>query len=193
MVVWSQFMKLRAFAVAAPLLMLVAHAKAQVIEPPVGLYVGGAITQSKFDADNVDIDDIDDEDSGWKAILGYRFNRSLGIEGSFIYFGQATAPSESVGGPFLAEARAIPVYGVGFLPLGPVDLFGKIGMALVDAQGNVGAVEYDDRGIEFAYGLGAQFRLNRFAIRAEYEKFDTDAIGDLDLISVGVTYTFGAD
>ncbi len=31
-----------------------------------------------------------------------------------------------------------------------------------------------------------------FALRAEYEKFDTDVVGDLDLISVGFTYTFGS-
>lgn len=182
-----------ATVVAVPLFMIAADANAQSIEPPVGLYAGGAITQSTFDLDNFDIDDIDDEGSGWKGLLGYRFNRNLGIEGSFIYFGQSTAPSVPAGGPFLAEARAITAYGVGFLPLGPVDLFGKIGMALVDAQGNVGAAEYDDRGTEFSYGLGAQFRLNRFAIRAEYEKFDTDVIGALDLISLGVTYTFGTN
>jgi opacity protein-like surface antigen len=185
-------MKLLAAAVAAPLLMLAAQANAQASEPPVGLYVGGALAQSNFDEGNFDFDDIDDEGSGWKATLGYRFNRSLGMESSFIYFGKATAPSDLVGGP-LAEARSIPVYGVGFLPLGPVDLFGKIGMALIDAQGKVGEVEYDDRGIEFAYGLGAQFRLNRFAIRAEYERFDTGVIGNLDLISLGVTYTFGTN
>jgi hypothetical protein len=66
-------------------------------------------------------------------------------------------------------------------------------MALIDEQGNAGAVEYDERGIQFAYGLGAQVRLGRFAIRAEYEKFDTDLIGDLDLISLGVTYTFSTN
>lgn len=37
-------MKLVAAVVAAPLLMLAAQANAQAIEPPVGLYVGGAIT-----------------------------------------------------------------------------------------------------------------------------------------------------
>jgi opacity protein-like surface antigen len=186
-------MKLKTTAIAAPLLLLAAQANAQSIEPPVGLFVGGSISQSKFDVDNSSISGIDDKDNGWKAILGYRFNRNLGVEGSFNYMGTAKTPSASVGGDYLAEARAIPAYGVGFLPLGPVDLFGKIGIALVDAQGNVDGAEYDDRGSEFTYGVGVQFRLNRFAIRAEYEKFDTDVIGGLDLMSLGATYTFGSN
>jgi opacity protein-like surface antigen len=186
-------MKQIAVVLAAPLLMLAAQANAQMIEPPVGIYVGGAITQTKFDTADFGIDDIDDKDHGWKATLGYRFNRSLGIEGSFVYFGESTASSVAVGGPFLAESRALTAYAVGFVPVGPVDLLGKIGLARIDAQGNVGPLEYDERTNEFAYGVGAQMRLSRFAIRAEYEKFDTDVIGNLDMLSLGVTYTFGSN
>lgn len=189
-------MRLIATALSAPLLMLAAQANAQMIEPPTGLYVGGAITQSKFDSgnfDSSDFDDIDDKDHGWKAILGYRFNRNLGIEGSFVYFGESTAQSPSVGGPFLAESRALTAFAVGFIPLGPVDLLGKIGLGRVDAQGNVGALEYDERQNKLAYGIGVQMRLTRFAVRAEYEKFDTDVIGDLDMLSLGLTYTFGSN
>ena len=48
-------------------------------------------------------------------------------------------------------------------------------------------IEDDD--IELAYGAGAQFNLGALGLRAEYEKFDTDVIGDLDVISAGVTFT----
>ena len=34
--------------------------------------------------------------------------------------------------------------------------------------------------------------LQNLGIHAEYEKFDTDVVGDLDLITVGATYSFGA-
>jgi OmpA-OmpF porin, OOP family len=186
-------MKPMTTALAAPLLMLAAQANSQEIDPPVGLYAGGALTQSNFDVDDFGIGGIDEKGSGWKLLLGYRFNRNFGVESSFIYFGQATVPANVVGVPYLAEVRAIPAFGVGFIPLGRVDLFGKIGMALIDAQGTVGTEEYDDRGIKPAFGLGAQLRLNRFAIRAEYEKFDTDVIGNVDLISLGISYTFGSN
>ena len=62
--------------------------------------MGAGITQSRWDADNFDVDDLDDEDNSWKAIAGYRFNPN-------------------------------------------------------------------------------------------YEKFDTDVVGDLDLITLGATYSFG--
>ena len=63
--------------------------------------------------------------------------------------------------------------------------------ARIDGEGSFGAVNFNDDDTEVAYGAGARFRLQNFAINAEYEKFDTDVVGDLDLISLGVTYTFG--
>ncbi len=38
--------------------------------------------------------------------------------------------------------------------------------------------------------LVLQVPLRNFGLRAEWEKFDTDSIGNLQLISVGLTYTF---
>jgi opacity protein-like surface antigen len=167
---------------------------AQDAAPTTGFYVGGSLAQSRFDSDNFDVDDIDDEDNSWKAIVGIRTLPQLGFEANYINFGKSTAPSVSAGGPFLADADGYAVYGVGFLPLGPVDLFLKAGISRIDAKGNVGAVFYDDKATEFAYGGGLQWRLgSSFALRAEYEKFDTDVIGDLDLVSVGFTFTFASN
>jgi hypothetical protein len=47
-----------------------------VIEP--GFYLGAGITQSRWDADNFEVDDVDDEDNSWKVIAGYRFTRIWG-------------------------------------------------------------------------------------------------------------------
>ncbi len=49
---------------------------------------------------------------------------------------------------------------------------------------------YEDKETELAYGAGVQFNLGNLGLRAEYEKFDTDVVGDLDVISIGATYTF---
>ncbi len=38
--------------------------------------------------------------------------------------------------------------------------------------------------------MGARWRIQNFGVQLEYEKFDTDVVGDLDLLSLGVTYTF---
>ncbi|MEO6186622.1 MAG: porin family protein [Steroidobacteraceae bacterium] len=158
-----------------------------------GFYVGGSLTQSRFDSNNFDVDDIDDEDNSWKAIAGMRVSPHLAFEANYINFGKSTAPSVNAGGPFVADADGFAIYGVGLLPVGPVELFGKAGVSRIDAKGNVGAVFYEDKATQFAYGAGVQLRLNQFALRAEYEKFDTDVIGDLDLISVGFTFTFASN
>jgi hypothetical protein len=173
-------------------MLLSTGALAQDAEPATGFYIGGAFTQARFDNDDFDVEDIDDEDNSWKLIAGIRPSSGFAFEANYINFGESSAPSVSVGGPFEAKAEGFALFGVGILPAGPIELFGKVGAARIDSKGNVGAVFFDDKATEFAYGVGAQLRLGGFAIRAEYEKFDTDVIGDLDLISVGFTYTFGS-
>lgn len=156
-----------------------------------GLYIGASATQSRFDPDNFEVDDIDKDDTGWKLIAGYRATPNWGLEATYTNFGKSNAPAVAVGGPFEAKAEAFSVFGVGLMPIGPVDLFLKVGASRIDAKGNVGAVFFEDEDIELAYGAGVQFNLGRLGLRAEYERFDTDVIGDLDVISAGVTFSFG--
>lgn len=165
---------------------------ASVASATEGFYVGGGVLQSRFDSDNFSVDDIDNDDTSWKVLAGFRLTPNFALEGAYTRFGEATAPSVAVGGPFEARANAFSAFGIGLWPIGPVDLFAKVGAARIDARGNVGAVFFDDEEIEFAYGVGAQFNIGPVALRAEYEKFDTDVIGDLDVISLNVVFTFGA-
>lgn len=160
--------------------------------PTTGFYLGAGFTQSRFDNDDFDVDDIDNEDNSWKAIVGFRPHPNFAAELNYVNFGKSTQPSVPAGGPFEADAEGFAAFGVGIMPVGPVELYGKLGVARLDSKGNVGAVFFDDKATEFAYGAGIQFRLGGLGIRAEYEKYDTDVVGDLDLITVGLTYTFGA-
>jgi predicted porin len=163
---------------------------AQDVEDTKGFYFGGGITQTRFDEDNFDVDAVDDEDNSWKAIAGYRFVPQFAVEGNYIDFGQATAPALIPGtAGFASEAKAFALYGVGFIPVPFVDLFLKAGAAQIDAEQRGPTINREDDVTEFAYGAGAQARLGNLAIRAEYEKFDTDIVGDLDLISLSATFT----
>jgi OOP family OmpA-OmpF porin len=47
-----------------------------------------------------------------------------------------------------------------------------------------------DDGTDFSYGVGAQFRVWSLSLRAEYERFDIGDADTVDLISLGVTWTF---
>lgn len=179
-------------ALSAALLFGTGAVMAQGAEPNTGFYIGGGLTQSRFDNDDFDVDDIDDEDNSWKIILGARPHPNFAIEANYVNFGEATQPSVPAGGPFEADADGYALFGLGIVPLGPVELYGKLGVSRIDSKGNVGAVLFEDKATELAYGAGLQFRIGALGLRAEYEKYDTDVIGDLDLITVGLTFTFGA-
>lgn len=47
-----------------------------------------------------------------------------------------------------------------------------------------------DDGIDFTYGIGAQVRVWSLSLRAEYELYDIADADTVDLLSVGVTWTF---
>jgi OOP family OmpA-OmpF porin len=184
--------KLALAILVAAQLPLAGLAMAQDRDAATGFYAGGGLTQSRFDTDNFSVDDIDDEDNSWKVIAGFRFNPNFAVEANYVDFGKATSPSLAIGGPFAAEADAFALYAVGLWPIGSLDLFAKLGAAQIDAKGSVAAVLFKDDATELAYGAGLQYRWGNLAARAEYEIYNTDIVGDLDLITLGLTYTFSA-
>jgi predicted porin len=165
---------------------------AMAAEGLVGPYIGGSILQARFDQDNFDSADLDKDDISFKVFGGYKFTPMFGLEAAYTNFGSSDAPSLGTAGPFKAEAEAFSGFGVLTFPVGPIELFGKAGMSRIDADGNVGAVTFSDKSWEFAYGAGAQLNFGNLGVRAEYERVDTDVIGDLDVISLGFVLHFGA-
>ena len=153
-----------------------------------GFYLGGSVGQAnlKIDdlSDGISTADFDADDTAFKLIAGMRPLDWLGIEAAYVNFGE---PEDTVLGQKLkADGDGISAFAVGFLPTGPVDLFAKVGLISWDSKISG---SFDDSGTDLAYGVGAQFRVLGLSIRAEYEKFDISDV-DLDMISVGLTYTF---
>ena len=153
-----------------------------------GFYLGGSVGQAnlKIDdlSDGISTADFDADDTAFKLIAGMRPLDWLGIEAAYVNFGE---PEDTVLGQKLkADGDGISAFAVGFLPTGPVDLFAKVGLISWDRK--IGGT-FDDDGTDLAYGVGAQFRVLGLSIRAEYEKYDISDV-DLDMISVGLTYTF---
>jgi hypothetical protein len=150
-----------------------------------GVYLGASLGRSMVDIDR-GLLEIDDEDTGFKIIAGVRPLDWLAIEGNYVDFGEVRD------GVFSAENDAFSAFGVLFLSLGPADVFGKVGLVKSDISvrvDNFGEVLEED-GTDPAYGIGVQFRLLSLSVRAEYELFDVDDIEDVNLFSIGVTYTF---
>lgn len=152
-----------------------------------GIYLGGSVGQSNVEVDNIgglSAADFDGEDTAFKFIVGIRPLDWLAVEASYVNFGE---PDDTIAGARVeTEGDGISAFAVGFLPVGPFDLFAKAGLITWDT--NVSGLDED--GTDFAYGVGAQFRVWSLSLRAEYERFNVDQIDDLSLLSVGVTFTF---
>jgi len=153
-----------------------------------GFYLGGSVGQANLKisdiTDGISTADFDADDTAFKLIAGIRPLDWLGVEAAYVNFGE---PEDTVLNQKLkADGDGISAFAVGFLPTGPVDLFAKVGLISWDSKISG---SFDDSGTDLAYGVGAQFRVLGLSIRAEYEKLDISDV-DLDMISVGLTYTF---
>ena len=144
-----------------------------------GLYVGGMIGQSDLDID---------EDTAWKASIGYQVNRTISVELGYTHLGEVSG--SELGIPFEAEATAWEVIGIGKLPLGNnFSVYGLLGIAMVEAEVSVGGVSADDDSTELTFGVGAQYDVSRnLGIRAQWQRYGADE--DIDVISLGVVFKF---
>ena len=177
-------MKIRSVACAAALMALASFPSHAVDN---GIYLGASIGQSGVDIDeavSTGGDDFSADATGFKVIAGWRFLDWLSIEGNYVDLGSG---DDTVDGNRLeVDASGISLSAVGFLPIGPVDLFARVGAINWDADFG----EISDDGTDLTYGVGAQFRVWGLSVRAEYEQFDIDDVDTVDLISLGVTWTF---
>ena len=81
-----------------------------------GFYLGAGVGQTDVKVDE-GIVQVDGDDTAFKVIAGFRPLDFFAVELNYIDFGNV----EDSG--FKVEGSAFTAYAVGFLPLGPVDLF----------------------------------------------------------------------
>ena len=170
--------------------------------PAQGFYIGGSVGQSDYDDNNAIPDlitsgSVDGSDTGFKIFGGYQFNQHFGLELSWVDLGKA-----SYSGRFGAlnvtggsvETSGLNFSAVGTLPLGSnFALFGKIGFFAweSDASDVTGGLPFSgtEDGTDVSYGIGASFNFTKnLSMRAEWERFK--AVGDIDLLSIGVVFKF---
>lgn len=157
-----------------------------------GLYVGASIGQTSVEADFGDdgINKVNDDDNGYKILFGYNFGvlplLDLGIEADYRDYGKFGNNGVTT------ELVSAELFGLIGLNLGPVGLFGKLGYSDTDIDVDTSFDNLNLKGSESAtaYGVGAKVGFGSFGLRAEYEVLDIDGFDDLNMISVGATYTF---
>jgi len=137
----------------------------------------------------------DPRGKGWKMFAGYRINRFIGFEGSFIDFDKAslTATSGGASTTVTARATALSAAAVGIIPVGNLEVFGKVGIAKVKAQSHEASLagttfKLGKNDNEAHVGLGLNYRLtSEWDVRAEFERIRDSRI---DFLSLGLQYRY---
>jgi hypothetical protein len=168
----------------AAVLVLGAAASAPVAAADKGIYLGASAGLSGI---HDSVLDYDANATGFKVIAGWRFLNWLAVEGNYVDFGSGN--DTVLGQKIKTDGNGVSLSALAFLPVGPVDLFARVGAFDWSANASTSVNKLGDNGTDVTYGGGAQFRLGGLSLRAEYERFDLSGT-DADLFSVGLTYTF---
>ena len=154
-----------------------------------------------------------ESDTGYKAQVGYQFNKNFAVEGGYVNLGQFSATNNVTypGGPgsvgFKVKSDGWNLLAVGMLPLNNnFTLLGKVGAfmstttATVAASGTVtltGPTSSSNSDTNLTYGVGVDYSFNKaWSVRGEAESFvdlrpsSTGSKGSVNLYSLGVIYKF---
>lgn len=164
-----------------------------------GFYLGGALGQARLtewcDTSSAgpgqSLSACEDTDTAWKVFGGYRFNRHVALEGTYLSWGKVSGTITSPGTTtnVSAEQTSMGVAAVGSFDFTPqFSVFGKAGFLLTEQDVRVGGNTVSGDETEFHYGLGLRFAFApNWAARAEWEKSDELKA---QMISVGVEFRF---
>lgn len=158
-----------------------------------GFFLGASLGYSVIEDDvdwasSVEELDFDESDMGYKVFAGFRWG-ILGIEGGYVDLGNPGGSTDGI--EIEHELSGFDLFGMAILPLGPFDLFAKLGGFMWDSDIEVHNIETtNDDGIDLAAGLGAAFNIGSFGIRAEFEYFDVNSVDKAYMLSAGLVYTF---
>ena len=151
----------------------------------------------------------EDRDTGYKIFGGYQMNRYFAFEGGYFDLGKFgftanTTPLGTLNGNI--KLRGVNFDLLGMLPITEkFSVFGRVGVNYAEARDSfrgTGAITAlnpnpSKKDTNPKVGVGLQYAFNdRLAMRAEVERYRiNDAVGnkgDIDLISLGLIYRFGA-
>ena len=164
-----------------------------------GFYLGGGIGDFSSSIDEVNrLDQIDDAgidftdgDNAAKLFAGWNFNRYFALQGDYVDFGeQSGAVSPSVNGTSNVKGFAPSI--VGTLPIGPVELFGRIGMMFYNLDVNLsGGQLIDDSANDLVWsaGIGVDIK-DRLNLRLEYEQIDIPQFDQANAVWLNAAWKF---
>jgi opacity protein-like surface antigen len=160
----------------------------------------------------------DDSAFAWNVRAGYFFFPWLGVEASYLDFGNATMPgillnppANTVAVPTDSDVRTFGFVGsvVGRMPIGPASMVGRVGWGAITGKfkGSAAVQDITTGGIQYfsaqnretsgqlVYGAGIGFNLSgSWTARVDWERTQADdglnPKYDVDMISAGLAYRF---
>jgi opacity protein-like surface antigen len=158
-----------------------------------GLYAGAGISRANME--DVFHTNFNFSNTSWKLYAGMKpIGFPIGVDVDYIDLGSQDAGTFQ--GPAHASSKAFAAYAVGYLPI-PVpniDVYGKGGLARWQFDGHdfpsQNLFSVSENGTTFAWGVGGQVHfLDRFAVRLEYEHYNVREADNVQIYSLGVSYT----
>ena len=157
-------------------------------------YIGASVGKADLDFDCAGFTGCDTKDTAWRVFGGYQFSRHFSAELGYANLGEASFVDPV--DPINVEGTAWDISAVGAFPVGPVSIFGRLGLysADIEASGPGGSADASNTGILF--GVGVQYDFNKnLGLRAEWQQYNDveDDVGtkaDVSVINVGVVWRF---
>jgi opacity protein-like surface antigen len=165
-----------------------------------GIYVGAGVGRTDVRQDYYQ---IDAHATGWKLLAGWRPISLLGVEAEYADLGSKGVNTYADTVHVSTNSKATAAYVLGYLPvpLPWIDIYGKVGAARVKADTNAYTnpgyascglctpSSFDSSKNSVAWGAGLQFKLDRWAARLDFERFDGPQ-GNPELVSVEGIFNF---
>jgi hypothetical protein len=147
-----------------------------------GFYLGGDLGRANVAYDPYTFN-LSGPAVGYDLAAGYRPIDALAGELSYTGFGRATS------GPYYVDTSAVGVFALGYLPVPVVDLYGRLGVADWRSGANSPGYSITRTGADVAYGAGGGMHFGNLSVRIQYTRFTVSHASDVDLASVGLTWT----
>lgn len=155
-----------------------------------GIYIGAGAGSGHIEQNDIG---FDAKGSAYKGFLGYRFGGlpliDVAVEVGYTDFGHP-AETTSSGQRVEYSLSGATAAGLIIVPIGPIDLFGKVGGVRWSSDRTINGTLTNRSGTTALVGAGVGLRVWRLGVRVEYEYFDVKNIDRADMLSVSAIFQF---
>jgi len=156
-----------------------------------GFYLGAGLGHTRI-TDDTGSGQFDSGALAFKAFAGYRFNIipiiDLAAEVGYTDFGK---PSQTVNGQAVVfKLHGVNAAGLVIFPLGPIDLYGKVGMLSWSLDSNPSGNTTSTSGTDPFYGVGVGFKIRSVGFRGEFEQYQIKDVDRVQMFSLSLVYQF---